>query len=292
MNYIKILLFTIIVVLLTNCEKTITINLNTYETQLSVECILKPNETPQLSLSNTVAYFDTLVANQDIFVDNAIVTISNAQKVDTLKVMNIFNYYLCQDEYYYQGSIPIQQGDSYHLRIEHEGNLYEADAVMNVPAVQIDSVSFVNSFKDLFGEHEGVVVSFTDLPNQENYYRYQMNRMLNFSMDTLLTCANGPYSASEIGRSIFSDRNIDGAKLTIVIEPVYDHVEGDSALIFIQSLDSNAARFYDDLDRQKNSKVNPFIEPVFIRSNIPGAFGIFASSNYSQPFEFVYPKEQ
>ncbi|MFH2025515.1 MAG: hypothetical protein ABIK30_06780 [bacterium] len=153
--------------LLGGCEKTITIKRLPFESQLSVECILEPSQIPKLYLGNTVAYFDTISTNLEYFVDNATVTLSNSLGVDTLKIATGYNYYNCQNEYFYRGNIPIIQGQSYHLKIQHEGNAYEADTDVNLSSVKIDSVSFVSSFKDIFGDHEGVVVSFKDLPGEK-----------------------------------------------------------------------------------------------------------------------------
>lgn len=272
------------------CEKSIVIAPHAFKSQLSVECILEPNKAPVLFLGKTVGYFEPLTTPLDLFANNALVIISSASSIDTLTTASKYNYFRCQEEYFYQGKIPVVQGQSYHLKIEHNGKVYEADAETNVAAVQIDSISYVSSFSDLYGDHEGVVVAFTDLPNQKNYYRYRMDRVLQASNKDIPNCAVGPYPATEIGRSVFFDTNIDGAPLKIVIEPAFQHQAGDTAHVYLQTLDAASARFFDDLDRQKNSKINPFVEPVFITSNIPGAFGIFGACNYSRPVKFTFPE--
>ncbi len=285
-----IILSAFILLLVNNCEKNIVLPVHDYKSQLSVECILEPNKVPVLYLGKTVSYFDTLNTNTDLFVDNALVIISTSNNHDTLQVTSKYNYYRCQQEYFYQGTIPVVQGRFYHLRIEYNGSVYEADTETNVHPVEIDSISFVANFSDLYGEHEGVVVTFTDLLNEQNFYRYRMDRVLTKSKKDIPNCANGPFAASEVGRSVYFDTNVDGASLTIVIEPAFQHQAGDTARIYLQTLDTASARFFDDLDRQKSAKINPFIEPVFITSNIPGAFGIFGACNYSNSVKFTYPE--
>jgi len=272
------------------CEKNIVIAPQSFKSQLSVECILEPDKAPVLFLGKTVGYFEPLTTPLDLFVDNALVTISSSVSIDTLTICSKQNYFRCQNEFFYQGKIPVVQGQRYHLKIEHDGNVYEADAEMHVDAIQIDSVSYISAFSDLYGEHEGVVVAFTDLPNQQNFYRYRMDRVLKASNKDIPDCAAGPYPATETGRSVFFDTNIDGAPLKIVIEPAFKHDVGDTASIYLQTLDAASARFFDDLDQQKSSKINPFVEPVFITSNIPGAFGIFGASNFSKPVKFIFPE--
>jgi hypothetical protein len=61
--------------------------------------------------------------------------------------------------------------------------------------------------------------------------------------------------------------------------------------VYIQSLDINVARFYDTLDRQHEANRNPFAEPVFLKSNIEGAFGVFGAVNISQPYFFIFPED-
>ena len=288
------ILFKILIVFafvtINGCEKNIVLPLHDYKSQLSVECILEPNKVPVLYLGKTVSYFDTLNTNTDLFVDNALVIISTSNSRDTLQVTAKYNYYRCQQEFFYQGAISVVQGQAYHLRIEHNGTVYEADTETNVSPVQIDSVSFVANFSDLYGEHEGVVVTFTDLPNEQNSYRYRMDRVLTKSKKDIPNCADGPYAATEVGRSVYFDTNVDGGSLTIIIEPAFKHQTGDTANIYLQTLDAASARFFDDLDRQKSAKINPFIEPVFVSSNIPGAFGIFGACNYSNSKKFIYPE--
>ncbi len=290
MTKIKIITLMLAFLILNSCEKNINVTLKPYQSQLAVECILQPNHVPTLHLGKSVAFFDSLTKNLDLFVNDALVTISSVNGIDTLHTVSKYNYYQCREEFFYQGRIPVLQGQSYHLKIEYNGNVYEADTEMNIDAVQIDSISYIAAFSDLYGEHEGVVVSFRDLPNEKNYYRYRMDRTLQSSNTDIPNCANGPYFASEIGRSVFFDKNTDGAPLTIVIEPAFQHQVGDTALVFLETLDAASARFFDDLDRQKSAKVNPFIEPVFINSNIAGAFGIFGASNDSRPIRFTYPE--
>lgn len=285
-----ILLLSSIAIILNSCEKSIIIEPHPFKSQLSVECILTPNELPKLFLGKTVGYFDKRIKNADLFVDNATVIISSNSTIDTLEVSHKFNYYLCTDEFFYIGHKQIESGKDYHLKISYGNDVYESDASTTVSQAEIDSITYIQNFSDFYGEHEGVVVSFYDIPGQKNNYRYLMDRVLDSSSVDVGNCATQPYSAREIGRSVFFDTNIDGAKMKIVIEPAFKHNMGDSALVYLQTLDDASARFFDDLDKQKSAKLNPFVEPIFISSNISGAFGIFGACNISKPTKFVFPE--
>lgn len=289
----KQLLFTILILaafLFNSCEKNIIIEPHPFQSKLSIECILEPGMVPKLFLGKTVGYFDTKHTSKDLFVNDAIVTLTNGTGIDTLVASHKFNFFRCTDEYFYLGSQQVVQGQKYHLKIIYNSNTYESDTETNVLPAKIDSVTYIQNFADFYGEHEGVVVTFYDIPNVKNNYRYRMDRVLDSSSTDIPNCATGPYPATELGRSIFFDSNIDGAKMEIVIEPAFKHSAGDVAQIYLQTLDEASARFFDDLDKQKSSKLNPFIEPVFITSNIPGAFGIFGACNNSEPVKFIFPE--
>lgn len=289
----KQLLSTVLVftaLLLNSCEKNIIIEPHPFQSQLSVECILEPGTMPKLFLGKTVGYFDTKHTSKDLFVKDAIITITNDLGIDTLVASHKFNFFHCTDEYFYLGTRKILPNQNYHLKILYNSNTYEADTETNVLPAKIDSITYIQNFSDFYGEHEGVVVTFYDLPNVKNNYRYRMDRVLDSSSTDVPNCATEPYPATELGRSIFFDSNIDGAKMEIVIEPAFKHSTGDVAQIYLQTLDEASARFFDDLDKQKSSKLNPFIEPVFITSNISGAFGIFGSCNNSDSVRFIFPE--
>ncbi|MBK8507020.1 MAG: hypothetical protein IPL46_35515 [Saprospiraceae bacterium] len=75
------------------------------------------------------------------------------------------------------------------------------------------------------------------------------------------------------------------------IEVSFEYEEGDSALIYLQSLDGRSAAFYNNLDKQLQSILNPFVEPVFLHSTIEGVLGVFGSAVRSNPVVFVYPQD-
>ena len=95
----------------------------------------------------------------------------------------------------------------------------------------------------------------------------------------------------EIGRFVYFDVNLDGAPVRFVVEPAYTARKDDEGLIYIQSLDKATAEFYDTLDLQREANINPFVEPVFLNSNVEGAIGIFGAVARSVPVRFVFPQD-
>ena len=75
-----------------------------------------------------------------------------------------------------------------------------------------------------------------------------------------------------------------------MLEPAFEHQKNQPGYVLIQTLDKNAYDFYDQLDRQKQSQLNPFVEPVFL---LPGqfgdrAYGVFGAYAVSDSAGFVY----
>ncbi|HEX9649208.1 MAG TPA: hypothetical protein VGA21_01495, partial [Cyclobacteriaceae bacterium] len=131
-----------------------------------------------------------------------------------------------------------------------------------------------------------------------DFYRYQMNRMIDRNthhVDVLEVIVNDCvaegelFRVTDLGRSVFNDENVDGLKLQLFIEVAFEYVKGDSAWVFLQSLDKNAATFYRELDEQLLARYNPFVEPVFIKSKIGDAIGVFGSAVRSDSILLIYP---
>ncbi|MDQ6844119.1 MAG: DUF4249 domain-containing protein, partial [Bacteroidota bacterium] len=228
--------------------------------------------------------------------DNAAVMLNDGTATYPLKFDSSYDYHYCRYNFFYTNAQPIEVNKTYSLNISFNGIVYSAQATTNQSKVPITSLSYVQKFKDLYGEHEGIIVGYTDTPGEENFYRYEMGRMIDSSVksvdNTKSSCTFGhKYYAKEIGRTIYADKNVDGKALTFTFEPNYSHKKGDSAYIRLQSVDKNIFNFYDNLDRQKLAQYNPFVEPVFI---IPGQFkdaiGVFGAYTVSDSVLFVYPE--
>lgn len=88
-----------------------------------------------------------------------------------------------------------------------------------------------------------------------------------------------------------SNENIIDHSLSFVFEPTYKHTSNDTVYIKLQSCDKNMLEFYNQLDKQKLSQFNPFVEPVFIKSGqFNNAIGVFGSYVLSDSVVFVYPE--
>lgn len=296
MKKLSILAFVICVVVFISCEKTITIKQQPYQSKLSIQGLITPNQKPQIYLNRTVPYFDPKVNTRELTVDNAAVTLNDGATTYLLSFDSSYNYHYCRYDYFYSNPQTIQANKTYTLNIVFNGVTYTAQATTNQSKVPVTSTSYVPVFKDLYGEHEGVIVGYTDKAGEENYYRYEMSRMIDSSVKSVdavkSSCTFGQkYYVKEVGRTIYPDKNVEGLALTFTFEPNFSHKRNDTGYIRLQTVDKNIFTFYDNLDRQKLAQYNPFVEPVFI---IPGQFkdaiGVFGAYAISDSVVFVYPE--
>ncbi len=281
------------------CVKTITVDPGPYEDKLAIEGLLLPGEAPTVYLNRTVPFFESATAPSELFIRNTSVFILSVNGVDELVADSTYNKFWCRWEPFYRGSIVIVEDIEYTLNVLWRGESWSATTVTDIDAVTITSTDYVESFTDIYGGHEGVIVDFDDLIGQKNQYRFQMDRPLNNTHETVddfeisSSClADGEtFTVQEFGRFVYYDTDLDGAPIRFVVEPAYTHFKDDVATVYIQSLNREVADYYDVLDRQREANINPFIEPVFLKTQIPGAIGVFGAINRSLPVHYVFPKD-
>jgi hypothetical protein len=287
-----------IILSLSACEKVITITPPPYNGKPSVQCMLEPDSAARVYFNRTVPFFDKKISFQDLIIRNAQIKIQNGAITDSLQLDSVYNKVYCQYDYFYKGAVPIQSNRSYTLTIKSGTDVFTATATTNQLPAAIDSISFTPVFKDLYGEHEGVITYFKDVPGQTNFYRYEMTRYI----DTSAKLASGTIVSSclgrdslritEIGRSVYTDDGQQGRQIKVVVEPAYTHQRGTKGVVIIQSMDQNAFNFFDQLDKQKLAQFNPFAEPVFLRAGQFGdkAIGYFSAMRKSSAVLFIYPE--
>jgi hypothetical protein len=224
------------------------------------------------------------------------VKISDMDTTDYLYVDSTYNFIKCEFEYFYSGSILTRENTKYTLDIIRDTTFYTAFTTTNLKAVTIDSVGYTTNFKDIYGEHEGVIPYFHDNPNQSDYYRYEMTRLVDTTMKYREGKLHSPCIGSdsilvvEFGRSVYDDLNASGEQMRLVIEPAYSHYKGLKGIVRIESIDKFTFDFLYQLDRQKLEQLNPFVEPVFLTNGQFGskALGYFGCIVRSSPMTFIF----
>jgi hypothetical protein len=288
-----------LILLVASCKKDITINFpSVHNSKVFIEGMLYPGKVPKIFISTSNPFFSSKVTPQQVFARDATVKITSGSSVDVLVPDSAYNKFRCRWEPFYRGNITAEFGKTYTLEVSFEGKTFTASTTINQKKVTIESIEYTAEFFDVYGGHDGVIIKITDQPGSQDYYRFQMNRMIDSSvkhahvLDGFInTCAgaNELFPVTDIGRIVFSDENADGQKITMSIEVTYEYDKDDEGWVFIQSLDKNSAEFYKDLDDQLQAIYNPFVEPVFVNTKIPGAIGVFGSAVLSDSVLFVYP---
>ncbi len=284
--------------ILFNCQKEVFLPQIPYDSRVSIQGIVEVDSVPIVYFNRTVPYLTGSTNTGDLVVRNAIIKISTLGEYDILKLDSVYDKVNCSNLYFYKGSMKVKSNMTYTLEINDGTKMYTATASTTLKSVTIDSVTYVQKFTDLYGEHEGVVTYFNDLPNESNYYRYEMLREVDSSVrrgekKLYGSClANDTIQYRELGRSVYSDQNLGDQQIIIVVEPALSHRKDLVGMVRIQSIDKASYEFYDQIDRQKLGVYNPFVEPFFLRDGQFGkdAIGFFGSRIKSAPVTFVFPE--
>ena len=296
----KALFFIAALCLAQACQKEITIEAPAYESKPVIECLLMSGTVPKLYLSRSVPFFNSEATPSALFIPDAEVVISGGGTQEVLKVDSIFDNYFCRWQPFYIGQMPTQANVTYQLTVRIGGKTYSASATTDVIAVEMDEVSYTNSFRDAYGEHQGVIIDFTDPAGKENFYRFHMTREVDSTVYTIddyeynSKCLGaGTTTITDIGWFVYSDKNADGQISRIIMEPSHTYKENNVAIVRLQTLDKNAAVWYDHLDKLKQASLNPFIEPVILKEfQFKGALGLFSCVNLSvDAIELVFPED-
>ena len=293
--YICIALTTMLMV---SCQKEINITQPDYQQKVSIQGIAEPDSLPIVFFNRTTPFLSATTTTGQLVIRNATVKISSEKAVDILKLDSLYDRIYCQFSYFYKGAKKISWNTAYTLDITNGSDSYTATTNTTLQKAVIDSVAYTTAFNDVYGEHEGVIVYFKDIGGATNYYRYEQTRLI----DTTMKHASISLSFScigkdtlrvlEQGRSVYTDQNVDGQQIKIVIEPAYTHKKGLKGLVKIQSIDKAMYDFYDQVDRQKLTQYNPFVEPIFLKEGQFGskAIGFFGSRTRSSGIDFVFPE--
>lgn len=300
MKTVKYLFLPLLFLAVLSCRKDVNIKpKGAYESRLFIESLLYPGEVPRVYLSLSQPFFNEESAPQEMFARGAEVRLSNGTQEELLRPDSTFDKFRCRWAPFYRGEIPAEYGKTYELTVTFQGKTYTAKTTINQAKVNLDEVEYTPEFFDVYGGHDGVILRFRDAPGEKNFYRFQMDRFLDTSrhhahiLEVLINdCTNGEkFWTTDLGRTVFRDENNDGQPMELYAEVSFEYRRGDTAYIYLQSLDETSAAFYEDIDNQLQSILNPFVEPVFLKSAIDGTLGVFGSVVRSDTVLFIYPQD-
>jgi hypothetical protein len=299
----QILLFGLVIALC-GCQTEVDFPQLPYDARVVIQGILELDSVPVVYFNRTVPYLSGTTDPVKLAIRNASVTIRSQGEIEQLTFDSLYLPLDCKYAYFYKGNIVTKRNTTYTLEIIDGAKTYAATTTTSLTPVVIDEVSYTPAFKDLYGEHEGVITYFTDNPNEENYYRFEMTRKADINSrdvtgnnrDLLVPCLEEGDTIlfTEVGRSVYNDKNLQGQQVRLIIEPALTHTSIVLIYVRIQSIDKATYDFYEQLDGQKLAQYNPFVEPVFINAGQFGkdALGYFGSMVRSEAVEFEMPADE
>ncbi len=165
----KNIIYLILAILIfSNCEKVIDLDLNDASPQIVVEAeLIEGVHDFTVSLSYTRSYYKN---DEQKEINNASVSLTNS-------VGNVTDLSYLGNGIYGVNDYEAMEGEEYTLTVELDGQSYES--TVEVPSkARLDSLSY-EYFDGMFGQEGGYVVfmHFQDNPSEENYYRafYDLN---------------------------------------------------------------------------------------------------------------------
>lgn len=304
---LPILLPAALVLLLSACEKEITVDVPETEPRLVVEGTIEPGEPPIIILTRTQSFFapTDLSSFAALFVKNATVIVSNGLVTDTLDM--VCSSILTEDQILLAAeatgldpqllanvdiclysttntAIYGEEGGVYDLRIEAEGRTLTSTTRI-VPAVPLDSLWF--QLVDQDGSDGDDSTGFLwarsiDPPEPNNFYRV-MTRRLNLGDDGAALDAT---FAAPLG-STSNDQYFNGQAIEFIIsrgsssssdpeDRGSTFKRGDTVAVKLISLDKASYDFYRSYESNVATQGDLFTQPANVRSNIEGGLGVWA----------------
>lgn len=297
-----IIFISLISLVLASCEKIIEANLPESNRRIVINSVFNEDSLFKVNISKSLHVLD----NKDIiFLSNATVLLyENSIFIDSLKYSEGGNYFAQT----FQPTI----GKEYSIEVTSP-DLEKASSSSFIPGevqiLSIDTLSVQRNSEDKVK----CKIKFVD-PSGSNYYiliiyRYYQYSMLDYGGDTLgqdssiyaiYIDSDDPVidTRDELnGEIIFSDEMINDKEYELsVFLPYWDlgnydmSSDSDSVLIYFQlkSISLDLYYYYKSLALNRQTKNNPFAEPVQVYSNIKNGFGIFSGySQYTFKMQFV-----
>ncbi|RFM27117.1 DUF4249 domain-containing protein [Deminuibacter soli] len=278
----------------TACEKTVHLVPDHQSQLLVVDGTIESGMPPQVILTRSFSYFDTITAAQlqQSYVHNARVSISDGNQNYPLTEYNytlmgqVFWYYAPAQTSYFNG----RAGRQYTLHIEVDSQQYTAVTTVPPLAKTLDSLWWkpAPNAKD----SESVVLwgRFTDPAGFGNYVRYYTR-----------TNSESFYAGLP---SVFDDELTDGTTYNLQIDRGYNRglqlniisdnygvfMHGDTVTVKLSNINKATYDFWRTWDYDYQTNGNPFSSPIKVLGNVSNnALGAFCGYT-SQYQTLIIPK--
>lgn len=322
-NNINFLFFLAFSLLFYGCEQTVFINQNGYTPRVAIESDIMVDSVAKIFLTQTQNYYGYVDYQTPAkYIDDAKVIITSngvsdeftptIGKTDTLIIYKGYDPNTGQSIYdtiftkqkYYRGHTICKKGQSYQLKITHEGK--DITSELEIPNLIFAKTEAEQKEEEMFPgsgyKQPFLEIRVKDAVGVGNYYRtktsytymeyiYQYNPITgeNEIVDSIQR------TNKEVSQ-IFSDETIDGGVLKVRNYPnlyVYNISDSGYVPIFIQveCMDMASGKYWQSLYNQNGSNGDPFQEPTILYSNINKGVGFFGASQIVDTLTFLYKKK-
>ncbi|MFW6020226.1 MAG: DUF4249 domain-containing protein [Bacteroidales bacterium] len=270
---INIIVLLVITLMVLSCEKTVdNIDLPEAEEKMVVYSFISPGcDTVFADVTRSEPYFgnDIWGNSNEIVSDAELLFIHDGTE-------RKLQYDPLEENYFVTlNGLQIKSGDTYQIKATAAG-LEDIFSECTIPSPAPHDLTYEGAdYYYEYGERINMYFSFTDILDEENYYRlivsesdttyegYVIWRKLNLSYD---------YFAY-----LLTDKNTSDGKITAEISQYMGYEESDHTLkITLLAIDKNYYKYYEKLNLVYNNDDNPFSEPVIPYSNIENGLGLFA----------------
>ncbi|MBW0178276.1 DUF4249 domain-containing protein [Sediminibacterium sp.] len=273
--------FLMIIILLTACERDISIVPTASAPKLVVDAEIENNRPPFILLSRSLNFFSSIDSAElaNSFVHNATVSIQEGNTVYPMKEFELRGangnriFYYSNDPLYPQQLFG-QQGRKYKLTITVDGKLYTSETEIPLLTKTMDSLWWKKAPNNEDTTKVVLMGRVTDPPGLGNYIRY------------FTSVNNQPFLPG--GNSVFDDNIIDGKTYEIQIDKGVNRNEeiefeeygffkrGDTATVKLCNITKPTYDFWRTWEFNFQSIGNPFSSPGKVIGNISnGALGAF-----------------
>lgn len=271
-------ILSILIILLTACEKEISVDLPPYKSKVVIEGYIEEGQNPYVLITRSQGYFNPVDTNtyENLLVQDALVYISNGTETDTLIGIG---------PYYFGSKFVGETGKSYHLIVVVNDTTYTA--ITTIPEkVPIDSVKFYpdpDSYVDTLGflwfyAHDPDTTGnayriFTKTVGKDDMFVHPINSVLD---DEMINGKPVEFSIYRGKNKLEYDTTYDANGLDENGIKWYYFVMGETVIVKFCTIDQRHYKFWETMERQLQSDGNPFANPVTPLTNIQGgALGIW-----------------
>lgn len=251
MKNVRRIIALLIVIACYACEDVIEVDLPTEDPRLIVDAIIRidadnASTLVTIKVAETNSFFETVppASLQQITMSN----LDNPGSGDSGILLETE-----PNSGIYQKSFDTQQlmEDRWFLQVDFEDELFVANAQFN-PTTPLDSL--IEGDNPIFDGDTEVVITFTDDPNNENYY------LFDFGFDDYLVTLDEFYNGQQFEFSYYYDTELE---------------TGDEITVSIMGIDEPLFNYMDLLIEQSEGGFGPFQTPaVTVRGNIINATDI------------------